>query len=288
MRKITAVFVCVFIVTAIGAESWKFKSDFNLLLNQSSYSDNWNGTEKSSVSWTAKLNSSAEKQLLDYLHNRNTLKLAFGQTHQQEVDDNDEKYWAKPEKSTDIIDFESMFRFTLKKLVDPFVSFRLETQFVDYSQEDNTRTFNPILLTESAGVARTFIEQENHKLSSRLGAAIRQHIDRNSMDENGDQKTETMQDAGLEFVSEYMKQLNTILTFESRLDVFQALYNSEEDDLDNEDWKATDVKWLNTLNAKIWKALTVNFEVEWVYDKEQDRAGQYRENLALGFSYSIL
>ncbi len=288
MRKLIPIFVLIFVVTTLSAESWTFKSDFNLLLSQSSYSDNWNGTEKSSVSWTAKINSSVEKQLLEYLHNRNTLKLAFGQTHQQEVDDNDEKYWAKPEKSTDIIDFESMFRFTLKKYVDPFVSFRLESQFIDQSQEDNTRTFNPILLTESAGIARTFIEQENHKLSSRLGAAIRQHIDRNSMDENGNQKTETMQDAGLEFVGEYMKALNEILTFESRLDVFQALYNSEEDDLENDDWKATDVKWLNTLNARIWKALTINFEVEWVYDKEQDKAGQYRENLALGFSYSIL
>ncbi len=288
MRKTILFFVVLAIVAAISAEDWEVKSDFNLLLSQGAYSDNWNGTEKSSVSWTAKLNSSAQKQLTDLLNNRNTLKLAFGQTHQQEVDDNGDRYWAKPEKSTDLIDFESMLRFTMHGWVDPFVSFRLESQFIDYSQEGNTRTFNPMLLTESAGLARVFIEEEKHMFSTRLGGALRQHIDRDALNEDGEEETNTTQDAGLEFVGEYMKVLNETLTYESRLDVFQALYNSEEDDLENDDWKAADVTWLNTLNAKIWKSLSINLEVEWVYDKEQDKAGQYRENLALGFSYSIL
>ncbi len=288
MEKTIIALIMVVFMSVLFAEEWEIKSDFSFLMNQSAYSNNWNGTEMGGVSWTAKINGSAQKQLKDYLHNRNTLKLAFGQAHQQGVDENGDKYWAKPEKSADIIDLESMFRFTLKKVVDPFVAVRLESQFIDESQEDNTRTFNPVLITESAGVAHIFYNEETHRLSTRFGAAARQHIDRNSRDENGDQKTDTVTDGGLELVGEYMKALNETVTFESKLNVFQALFNSESDDLPNDDWKSTDVTWLNTLNAKIWKSLTVNLEVEMVFDKQQDHDVQYRENLALGFSYSIL
>lgn len=288
MRQGLLAIVLVFLWIPIQAEAWKLTADFNVSLTQSAYSDNWNGTELGNIAWAAKLNTTAQKQLTEMLHNRNTLKLAFGQTHQQVRNDAGKKYWARPETSTDVVDLESILRFTLHGWVDPFVSGRLETRFLDERFEDDTRMFNPMTFTEAAGVARNFIDQDDYQISLRLGAAFRQHIDRDVPDGMGGEETLSTQDGGLELVGEYMRSLNETLKVESRLEVFQALYNSEEDDLPNDDWQSPDVTWLTTLNAKIYGALSCNLEMEWRYDKEQDTAGQFRQTLSLGLAWSLL
>ena len=99
-------FTIVLIPLTLSAEDWKISSDMSLSLTQSAYSDSWQGTELSSVTWLAASNTTAEKQLKPWLNNKTTLKLAFGQTHQQKLDAMGDKYWEKPEKSTDKIDRE--------------------------------------------------------------------------------------------------------------------------------------------------------------------------------------
>nr|HPM04632.1 hypothetical protein [Candidatus Cloacimonas sp.] len=64
MRKIYGILVMVLLLPlTLSAENWKLDSDINLSLTQSSYSDSWQGTELSNITWVANSNTSAEKQL---------------------------------------------------------------------------------------------------------------------------------------------------------------------------------------------------------------------------------
>ncbi len=293
MKKILLLIGMMIVLLSLGAEGWEMDADMSLTLSQSAFSDNWVGTELSNITWLASGNASAQKQLKDWLHNRNTMKLAFGQTHLQKTDDAGDKYWEAPEKSTDKIDIESIMRFTLQTWVDPFLAARMESQFLDLSQEehDNTRFVNPMLFTETAGIMRTFIDSEQMLLNSRLGAALRQNVNRDQITDliTMDKETNTTVDGGLEFVSELKKQINAPLqsTFRSKLQVYQALFNSKEDDLLTDDWKSPDMVWENTLSTKLFGLVSANLLFELRYDKEQIHEMQWKQMLGLGLSYTL-
>jgi hypothetical protein len=291
MKKLVFLTTIIAVVAIPLSAAWKLDSSVSIALAQSSYSDNWAGTEKSNLTWFGNSDTSAEIQLTKYLHDKTTLKMAFGQTHSQEVDANGDKYWAKPEKSTDKIDLESVLRFTLQAYVDPYISGRMESQFLDQSQEDqdNTRFVNPIRFTESAGIAKTLREKKNELLTTRLGAALRQNVDRHSVVtiEPEEYETITTNDGGLEWVTEYNKEVKlTNMVFNSRLSVFQALFNSKSDEL-NDNWKAPDVNWENTLSTKLFSVITASLYFQLKYEREEDKELQYKETLGMGVSWNL-
>lgn len=293
MKRFLVLTLLIILSLALFAESWKMDADMSLTLSQSAFSDNWAGTELSNITWLANANASAEKQLKNWLHNRNTMKLAFGQTHLQKEDANGDKYWEAPEKTTDKIDVESVMRFTLQSWVDPFLAARMESQFLDLSQEsaDNTRFVNPMLFTETAGIMRTFVNTEQILFNTRLGAALRQNVNRDQITDLStmDKETSTTMDGGLELVSELKKQINAPVqsTFRSRLQVYQALFNSKEDDLPTDDWKSPDMVWENTLTTKLFGMISANLIFEMRYDKEQVHEMQWKQMLGLGLSYTL-
>jgi hypothetical protein len=266
--------------------------DASLMLTQNSYSDNWVGGEAGSISWAFNLNGLAEKQLSPKMHNKNTLKLSFGQTHSQSVET---KEWAKPVKSTDLIDFESVLRFTLGAFVDPFVSFRFESQFLDQSDPTKDRMFNPMTFTESAGIAKIFIQEEKRELSTRLGFGLRQHTNRDVLIDpvNDIRETQSSNDGGILSVTDFKTPLaQESILFTSKLTLYKALFYSEEDalkGLPNEDyWKEVDVNWENIFSASITKYLMVNLYTQLLYDKEIDLAGRFKETLSLGLTYKFI
>lgn len=275
----------------ISAESWKIYSDASLSLAQSAYSDNWAGTELSSLTWFGNSNSYAEMQITRYMNSRTTLKLAFGQTHTQKTDEDGNKYWTKPDKTTDKIDLESVMKFTLGYYLDPYASVRMESQFLDYTQSsmDNTRIVNPVLFTESAGASKTLMKKENEDLNARLGLALRQYIDMHSVKTIFPKEFEnlTTNDGGLEFVLEYNKTVDlTKSTFNSRLQVFQAMFNSKSDEL-NDDWKAPDLSWENSLNTKLFAFITASLYIQLKYEQEEVKAAQFKETLGMGFTFQL-
>ena len=288
--------ILIVILAALGAafaDNWKLDSNVSFTFTQSAFSDTWAGDELSNITWVANSTTTAEKQLKSWLQNKNTLKLAFGQTHNQKTryDANleQEKYWEHPEKSTDKIDLESMLRFTTQGWVDPFVAGRFESQFLDLSQEE-TRLINPMLFTETAGIIRSFIDEENRLFTTRLGAAFREKIDRDVIIDpvTLDKETQTTVDGGLEMVSEYKQKVKLPLEmdFRSRLQLYQALFNSKSDEL-NEDWKSTDMVWENSLSTKLFGMVSANLIFEMRYDKEQVSDLQWKEMLGLGLSYTL-
>jgi hypothetical protein len=271
-------------------DEWEKTLDLNLTLTQNSYSDSWAGGEAGSVNWMANSNFKAAKQLCSKFNWSNTLKLAFGQTLQQ---DQETKNWRKPFKSTDLIDGESLGRFTLNAVVDPYLAFRAITQFMDASVPEVKRYLNPLTLTESAGVSRLFYKSEETELLSRLGFGLRQVIKKEIVD-TLNQKTETQStnDGGFESVTDFKTSLNGgKITYSTKLTLFKAICYSESDELkgkpEEDYWKAVDVNWENIFTASITKYLTVNLYVQFLYDKEIDLRGRLKETLALGFTYKI-
>lgn len=273
------------------AADWNLSIDANLMLTESAYSNNWDGEETGAASWTFNCNSLAERQLHSKVHNKNTLKLSFGQNHHQ---DRETGSWSKPVKSTDLIDFESVFRFTLGTSLDPFAAGRVESQFLDASDPGANRYINPVRLAESFGIARVLMKGENREWTARLGGVVRQYFDREGAEPfTGEQETRTSNDGGLEFVTEVKTPLaEEWITLTSKLILFRALFYSEADRLkglpSENYWKSPDVNWESIFTASITKYLMVNLYVQLLYDKEIDPGARFKQTLSLGLTYKVI
>lgn len=279
MKNLILIATILLAMSFLGAEAWEIDSDIMVNLTQSQFSDNWNGSELSNITWAATMNNTAQKQLAEWLKNKNTLKLAFGQTHlQKENAAGDSVFWEAPQKSTDQIAFESLMQFTLKSFVDPYISLRAESQFLDESGAQ-TLLVNPVLFTESAGIMKTIIDAEKTKLNVRLGGAVR---------ENWNRRVSGIPiDGGVEGIVEFKQILGLLnASYNSRLSAYKALFKSDATAADD-NWKALDYKWENLLSFNLWKLLSLNLNLDVIYEKEQSPDIQWKEILGLGFSYAL-
>jgi hypothetical protein len=288
---VTSLMLVIVASSVSYADPWVKSVDANLTMTQNAYSDNWVGGEAGTLSWVFNSNSLLERQLNSKVNTKNTLKLFFGQTHSQ---DRETKDWEKPLKSTDRIDFETVWRFTLGSFVDPFASGRIESQFYNQSDPSNGHLINPVLFTESFGVAKVFTKTEKREWTARLGGAFRELLNRYVRDEvNGTTFQKTTTDGGILFVSDFKTPLaDTTMMVTSRLSVYKAFYYSESEKIEgqyNMDyWKAPDVNWETLFTANITKYLMVNLYVQLLYDKEVDLAGRFKQSLSLGFTYKLM
>ncbi len=294
MRNALGVLVIILYITLVSpilAKPWIVALDANLTLTQNAYSDNWAGDETGSLSWVSNANFLAEKQLYTKVHNKNQLKLAFGQTYNQ---DKETKEWSEPVKSTDLIDFESVFRFTLGGFVDPFAATRVETQFSDESDPEKDRYFNPVNFTESFGVAKVLIKEEKREWTARLGTGFRQHLDWAVLDTLTNQReTETTNDGGIIFVTDFTTPLaQERMTYTSKFTIFKALFYSEADKLTglpNENyWQYPDINWENIFTANITNYVMVNLYVQLLFDKEIDPGVRFKQTLSLGLTLKLI
>ncbi|KPJ59752.1 MAG: hypothetical protein AMJ46_09650 [Latescibacteria bacterium DG_63] len=284
-------FTAIFPVSSVSGQPWHNEIDANLMLTQSVYSDNWVGGEAGSISWTFNSNWLAEKQLHPAARTKSTLKLAFGQTHSQ---DQEARKWARPLKSTDLIELESVLHFTLQKVLDPFVAGRVETQFLDNRDSQKDRYFNPATFTESLGLTRIFIKEDKREWSARIGAALRQHLNRDVLNlETQRRETEVSSDGGLEFVSDFrIPMAQDRITFSSKLTVFRALFYSESEELEGlperDYWQSPDIDWENTFTASVTDYLMVNLYVQFLYDKQMALGGRLKQSLSMGVTYKLM
>jgi hypothetical protein len=295
-KKAIMLILSLVIITVGGyaqekSDAWKIAIDIGVNNSQSVYSESWEGDEEGTLTWNSTLNGSAEKQLSTFINSRSVLKLEYGQMQTQNREAN---IWSGPQKSSDNIDFETVFRFTFDKWVDPYVSGRLQSFFTD-ERVNPMELFNPMTFTQSAGIAKTLLETEKQLVLTRLGVGTRQKMDRvYFIDEvTGATDSKTIADAGMEWVTEVKTPLfeeRVLMT--SRLMVFQALYNSESDaleGLENEEyWKATDFDLETIFSASITELIMVNMNLRLIYDKEVNLRGRFKEVLSLGLTYKLI
>lgn len=272
-----------------GAKSTGKSVDLGLTVTQNSYSDNWAGGEAGNVSWMALSNSIFEKKLSEILNSKTTAKFAFGQTHSQNPET---KKWSKPVKSTDLVDIETLTRFTLKTWVDPYFAFRFESQFLDASVPQVKRYFSPKKLTESAGISKAFYKNEKNEILSRLGFGLRQIITEDIVDTLAKKtKTSSTNDGGIESVSDVRLTLSDKISYTSKLSLYKAFFFSESDKLkgtpEEDYWKEIDVNWENTISVSISKYIAVSLFAQLLYDKEISKKGRFKETLSLGLTYKL-
>ena len=291
-----AVFICLTLPVLAAAGEGQKSADLGLNFNQSTYSDSWTGGEFGSLNWTFTGNLVLENAFSPKVNWKNDLKLTFGQTHMQVEDDQGNRKWRKPEKSADRIFDESLLKFTLNKVVDPYLAVTFESQFYDASVPELTRALNPILLTESAGVGRTLSKTERMELFTRLGLGLRQHIDRvvqfDTLGEPEGTQTETKTNSGLEWVTDFSRTFGDgDLKVVSKLRVFQAFYNSKKDEVagtpEEDYWRSPDLAWETTFSAAVSKYIQTSLFFELLFDKEIDTDLRWREVLALGVTYKM-
>lgn len=265
--------------------------DASLTLSQSTYSDNWTGGDAGNLAWIGIFNAGRQDYHRETWHWRNTLNLAYGQTHAQDPETN---VWRKPTKSTDKIDLESLLRYLKWTYLPPYASFRGQSQFEDATVPNHRLYLNPILLTEAVGLSRQVFKKGDDEILTRSGVALRQLIQRMYTDSTYQSKTtETSIDGGFEWVTDIAYKIpGSSISYKSRLAAFKALYYSKSDDvkgLENEDyWKAVDVNWENTFSAQVSKYIGVALHLQWLYDKEVDLAGRFKQTLSVGFAWKNL
>lgn len=297
---------------------WKFGATTGLNLSQSTFSDNWAGGDRGSIQWVLNSDFSAERQISSRFNLSNLLQLAYGQTSRQNPDPNDpdRRVWDSPDKTTDLITFESVGRFTLLSLVDPYLSMRLDSQFSDESNPTGKIRFNPIKLKEAAGVARVLQKTEDSEVITRLGFAFRQTMAKSFINPPAlDTKSLTSNDGGVEWQTSVIRPvLDKKVLYKGQLLVFQPIFYSKEETLRQtvtaggapevaDYWKVTNVNFQNSFSASITKYLSVNLYAQWVYNKLDTKAdagdladvlrnvrkaGQFKETLALGLTYRLL
>jgi Protein of unknown function (DUF3078) len=271
---------------------WKFGALASFNLAQSSFSTNWKGGDRGSIVWVLGADLSAERQFGPRYNLQNTLRAAYGQTTRQNPDAADPHHyvWDSPDKTTDVLAFESNSRWTLHSFVDPYFSFSAETQFADQSSPVGTIRFNPIKFKETAGAARVLRKTDDSELLSRLGFGFRQTLARAWVDPTlRTQRSFTTQDGGFEWQTTATQPiLERKVLYKGRLLVFQPVFYSESSDLEVMDrqavayaattlgltresvkdfWRATDVDFQNQFTAQITKLVAVNLFAEFAYDK---------------------
>ncbi len=277
MRRSAIVCVAVLVAAAANAGEWEKSADLGLLFSQSSYSDEWAGDELGTMTWTFTADVVAAKDVSETTNWKNTLKLKYGQTHQEQEIGGD-KTWASPLKSTDRVFLESLLRFGVEHPLTPYAAFTTESQFHD----GDHNILSPALLTESAGLGRELIKDERTELLTRVGFAARQRMV-DGMD--------TVKDAGLEWVTDLSHTFSENLKAVSKLRVFQAVTSSAKDALAGQpgadDWKGTDVAWETTLSAAVSKYIQTTLFFELLYDEEIVKQTRYRELFGFGVTYKL-
>jgi len=272
----------VLLARAQEVSPWKLSLESNLTLTLNTYSTNWTGAEKGSFTWVGKMTGIAEKQIIKQINNLNTLKLAFGQTKTENKDAvTGDRTWTSPAKSTDLIDFETVFKFTLGGWVDPYLSGKAVSQFFDPAP-DFDYYFNPVDFTESFGVMRDLIKKDNMSSFVRFGGAFKQNVNRRRPAD-----TLTLSDGGLELVAEYKAdKIKETISFLSRLSIYEALFrfNAPEG---YTDFRHPDVKWENVLTVSLFKYLMLSYSADLLYDIETETSPQFRQSFGAGVTFLI-
>lgn len=271
---------------------WKYSLLTNLTLTLNHYSNNWAGDEVSAFSWGWQLNGSAQRAFTPWLTSINNLKLKFGQTSIKEENSSGKKEWESMKKSSDLIDFESVARFTLNGFIDPYISARAVTQFADMRTADKFY-LNPAVITESFGAIKDILNNKYVTWNARTGGAVRQSIERNyQLPDSLHPGKKVTNDGGVEFVTDFkaMSKDNR-LSYIAQIKVYEAIFSSIADQTQGssmeKDWRYPDVTWENTLGVTLTKYIMLNLYAQILYDKEIDSDVRLRETVGLALTYTI-
>lgn len=243
-------------------------------LNQITLS-NWTQGGDNSISWSF-FNNSTLTYTKDVWSIKNNLKLAYGRTKQGDADSkiNDNEFF-----------LESVVSYSAGWKLNPFLSNTIRTvldEGFDYKATPFKKIaafFDPGYITQSMG----FEYSAGPVFSTRMGLGLQETFTSkfNWYSDDPDTKTEVEKfkfDTGVESVSETSFPLAENMGFSSKLRLFSRFKSIDV-------W---DVRWDNTLTAKINKYFNVNLNYLLIYQKDQSVKTQTKQTFLLGFTYNLL
>ncbi len=182
-------------------------------------------------------------------------------------------------KSADEIRIESVYQYTIGVHINPFASANFQTQFArGYKYEADT-TFavsgfmDPGYITLSAGAGSHPFEGFNTRIGGAYKITI---VDQYALRLTDGEKISA--EFGLSSVSNLRQRLAENIRLTGRLELFSSLSRFDE----------VDVRWDTVISARVTAHIDVRLSAELFYDKSVSRKRQFKQILALGFSYTLL
>ena len=253
------------------ANSWKPTAVTGLNVSQVSFT-NWSQGGENNITWSIFLNLGLSKDFDKWML-KNNFKLAFGMSKTGESDfrNNENELF-----------LESVLAYKLSWAIDPYFSNTIRTVITDgYNYKTTPETqistfFDPGYITQAIGFAFDKVKG----LNSRLGLAFQETFTNEfnqytavASDSTKNFKFET----GIESVTSYECNLADNMKYAGRFRLFGRF-----DKLD-----VWDVRFDNTITAKISKYFNVNFTALIVHEISQTRKTQIKQGLQLGVVYNI-
>ncbi len=235
---------------------------------------NWSQGGENSLTWTLTGDFSYNYQGND-IEVKNNLRLAYGRTKlgSEDFKTNNNDFY-----------LESVILKKIDFPVDPYFSNTVRTSLtIGYNYGTTPKTeivnfFDPGYVTQSIG----FYYEPNKEFNTRLGIGVEEVFTRNNTKYADNKSTPKIEksgiEAGIESVTSLKKLVAENLLLKSKLRLFTR-FNSLD---------VWDVRWDNTIVAKINGFLNVNFTFLLVYQQDQSLKTQIKQGLQLGFVYTIL
>jgi len=280
MKKSMALFL-VLSFSAISAQTpdslknkWLPSLVTGLGINQVAFT-NWGKGGENSIAWSLfgdfKLNRESDTWSF-----KNQIKAAYGRA----------KIGSGTYKTTDN-DFymEDVAIYNLGWAVSPFFSNSIRTQVTkgyDYSKETAPNIsdfFDPGYVTQTLG----FTYDKYQNVVTRLGIAFQEvftnKFNQYSDDPDTKDKIEKFKfETGIESVTDINFTIDTNVLYGSKFRLFSRF----------ESLDVWDVRWDNTITAKVNTWLNVNFTYQLVYEKAQSPKTQTKQTLQIGIVYTLL
>lgn len=236
--------------------------------------ENWTQGGDNSVTYSVTGNFRFDCEKEDWAF-KNNLKLAYGQTKLGDANfkTNDNEFY-----------LENVFSKKVGWAVDPYFSNTTRTiltpgfKDVNGKEVKSAQFFDPGYITQSLG----FTYDKSKVIKTRLGAALQETFtskfpsysdDPDTQDELETFKLET----GLESVTDVEYGFMENMLLKSKLRLFTRF-----DALD-----VWDVRWDNTITAKINSLINVNLNVLVIYEKAQSPKTQLKQALQLGVTFNL-
>lgn len=253
---------------------WKNSMVAGLNINQVRL-ENWNQGGENSLAWT--LIGTGKFLYTEVNYNwTNNLKVMYGRT---KLGSNDF------EKTDDELFFESIYSHNLGWKVNPYAALTVKTQLapgyktIDSAQTQTSGFFDPGYLMQSAG----FVYAPSESFSTRLGVAVKETFTSKftRFGYADDPKTTEIEKSrvqtGIESGTAVKFTVMDNILFTSQLNLFSAFKTLDV-------W---DVRWDNSLTAKVNTYINASLNVLLVHEIAQTRRTQLKEALALGITYTL-
>ena len=243
-------------------------------INQVAFS-NWVKGGENSIAWSLYGDFHLNRET-DTWSFRNQIKASYGRA----------KVGSETYKTTDNdLYMEDVAIYNVGWAVSPFISNSIRTQVTkgyDYKLETAPNIsdfFDPGYITQTIG----FTYDKYQNVITRLGVGFQEVITNKftqySDDPNTKDKIEKFKfETGFESVTDVNYNVDTNLLYSCKLRLFSRF----------ESLDVWDVRWDNTITAKVNSWLNVNFTYLLVYQKDQSPYTQTKQTLQVGIVYSIL